>query len=239
MNRGSTRQNETLSIAARVILAARAKRGIGVGDQCARIVAGWSDRLGPEHAILASALTVPTAPWSQELYIRAYRFAAHAHRWQRVPGTRLPYIMHLSFTAMEIQAAIAATDVREADLAIQCALLHDVLEDTMVRYGRLVDEFGEDIALGVQALTLNKRLTKQEQMPECLERIRLQRHEIWMVKLADRITNLQPPPKHWKPHRIRAYHEESGLILAALKDASPFLAARLAGKLEEYARFVV
>jgi (p)ppGpp synthase/HD superfamily hydrolase len=76
-------------------------------------------------------------------------------------------------------------------------------------------------------------------MPECLGRIRLQRREIWMVKMADRVTNLQPPPRHWKPNRIRDYHRESGVILEALADASPFLAERLTRKLKDYADFVV
>jgi (p)ppGpp synthase/HD superfamily hydrolase len=60
-----------------------------------------------------------------------------------------------------------------------------------------------------------------------------------MVKLADRITNLQPPPRHWKPERIRDYHRESGVILEALAHASPFLAERLSSKLRDYANFVV
>jgi len=171
--------------------------------------------------------------------MKAYRFAAGAHRWQRVPGTNLPYIMHLSFVAMEILAAASVEDLGDTDLAVQCALLHDVLEDTWVRVDKVRDSFGEAVAQGVLALTVNKRLPRAAQMPECLGRIRQQRREIWMVKLADRITNLQPPPRHWRPERIRDYHEEAKVIHAALKDASPFLSARLHVKLNEYAVFVV
>jgi (p)ppGpp synthase/HD superfamily hydrolase len=151
----------------------------------------------------------------------------------------LPYIMHLSFAAMEIMAAASVEEITDADLAVQCALLHDVLEDTLVRYDRVREEFGEDVAQGVLALTLNKKLPKARQMTECLERIRQQPHEIWMAKLADRITNLQPPPGHWSKKRIREYHEEAQVIHAALKDASPFLGERLLVKLREYAFFVV
>ncbi len=175
--------------------------------------------------------------WSQDTYIRAYKFAASAHRWQLVPGTAIPYIMHLSFVAMEIIAAEAAGEVPNADLAVQCALLHDTLEDTRVRYEQLEAEFGGDVAGGVLALTVNKKLPKPEQIPECLPRIQQQPKEIWMVKLADRITNLQPPPKHWSKPRIQEYHREAKVILAALRDASPFLAQRLAAKIQEYAVF--
>ena len=182
---------------------------------------------------------MPRSVWSQELYIRAYRFAAEAHRWQRVPGTHLPYIMHLSFTAMEVLAAASVEDIGDADLAVQCALLHDVLEDTLIRREQLGKEFGEAVRHGVEALTLNKRLSRSEQMAECLERIRRQPREIWVVKMADRITNLQPPPRHWKEKRIREYHEEARVILDALQDASAFLGQRLRGKLGDYAAFVV
>jgi (p)ppGpp synthase/HD superfamily hydrolase len=171
--------------------------------------------------------------------MQAYRFAARAHRWQRVPGTNLPYIMHLSFVTMEVLAAAAVEDIGDADLAVQCALLHDVLEDTMVRYDKVAETFGEAVAQGVLALTVNKRLPKAEQMPECLGRIRQQPREIWRVKLADRITNLQPPPGHWSKARIRDYHQEAQVIHAALQEASPCLAERLSLKLREYAVFVV
>lgn len=178
-----------------------------------------------------------TSSWSQDLFIQTYRFAAHAHRWQKVPGTSLPYIMHLSFVAMEVLAAAANENIGDADLAMQCALLHDTLEDTRVRYEELQQKFGQAVADGVLALTLNKRLPRPAQMPECLERIQAQRAEIWMVKLADRITNLQPPPPHWSLTRIQDYHRESQGILEALGSASAFLAQRLRRMIVTYAAF--
>jgi (p)ppGpp synthase/HD superfamily hydrolase len=176
-----------------------------------------------------------SSPWSPDLYIKAYRFAARAHRWQKVPGSSFPYIMHLNLVSMELMTARAAGESFDTDLALQCALLHDTLEDTRTRYEQILDEFGEAVALGVLALTVNKRLPRNEQIPECLPRIRQQPREIWMVKLADRITNLQPPPRHWSRGRIRDYHREAGVILDALNEASPFLADRLRLKIKDYA----
>jgi len=72
--------------------------------------------------------------WSQDKYITAYKFAAEAHNGQLVPGTTLPYIMHVSFVAMEITAALSVEQVDKPDLAVQCALLHDTIEDTDVTY---------------------------------------------------------------------------------------------------------
>lgn len=189
------------------------------------------------NSLFGNRKTLMSSAWSQDLYIQTYRFAAHAHRWQKVPGTSLPYIMHLSFVAMEMLAAAAVEDIGDANLAMQCALLHDTLEDTRVRYEQLQDDFGTAVADGVLALTLNKRLSKSSQMPECLERIRAQRLEIWMVKLADRITNLQRPPPHWGTNRIWDYHRESQGILENLGAASTFLAQRLHDKIAEYAAF--
>ena len=55
-----------------------------------------------------------------------------------------------------------------------------------------------------------------------------------MVKLADRITNLQPPPGHWGADRIARYREEGRLILNELGHASIHLAERLRDRLRSY-----
>jgi (p)ppGpp synthase/HD superfamily hydrolase len=72
--------------------------------------------------------------WTQDDYIKAYRFAADRHNNQKYPGTDLPYIMHLSFVCMETIAALRVSAVAEETVAVQCALLHDVIEDTPTTY---------------------------------------------------------------------------------------------------------
>jgi (p)ppGpp synthase/HD superfamily hydrolase len=126
--------------------------------------------------------------WSQELYIRAYKYAARAHHGQCVPGSDLPYITHLSFVSMEIMSSLSVGNKRNGDLAVQCALLHDTLEDTGVTYEQVKEKFGIVVACGVQALTKNIKLDKNKQMEDSLRRIKKQPKEIWMVKMADRIT---------------------------------------------------
>jgi (p)ppGpp synthase/HD superfamily hydrolase len=176
--------------------------------------------------------------WSQESYIKAYRFAAQAHQGQKFPGTEISYIMHLSFVSMEIIAALNVEQERDGNLAIQCAILHDTIEDTNTTYEQIQTEFGEAVAHGVLALTKDSSLDKYEQMTDSLQRVKEQPQEIWMVKLADRITNLQPPPHYWKQDKITRYREEAIQIYEALKDASPFLASRLANKIENYKAFI-
>lgn len=176
--------------------------------------------------------------WSQESYITAYKFAAAAHQGQTIPGTPLPYIMHLSFVSMEIIAALSEECGRDETLAIQSALLHDILEDTPTPYEQVAAQFGQAVADGVLALTKNAALPKSEQMADSLHRIRQQPPEIGMVKLADRITNLQAPPPHWPADKIRSYQEEAITIYAALKHSSPYLAARLWYKIDVYQNYI-
>ena len=55
-----------------------------------------------------------------------------------------------------------------------------------------------------------------------------------MVKLADRITNLQPPPGHWENDRKKKYLKQAELIYEELKDGSLYLADRLKVKITKY-----
>ncbi|MCU0491616.1 MAG: HD domain-containing protein [Chloroflexaceae bacterium] len=176
--------------------------------------------------------------WSQETYLKASRFAAQAHRGQLVPGTELPYLLHLSMVSMEVIAALQGDARFDGELALQCAWLHDTLEDTAISYATLAQEFSPQIADGVSALTKDSRLAKPLQMTDSLRRIKLQPPEVAMVKLADRITNLQRPPAHWTKAKTGQYRDEALEIYHALKDANAFLAARLLAKIEAYAVFV-
>jgi len=176
-----------------------------------------------------------------DLVQSALRFAAEAHRRQTVPGTDLPYILHLAGVAAEVMVALAREPSShfDSDLAIACAFLHDTLEDTPVSYTQLEARFGSAIADGVQALTKNPTLPgKEARMRDSLERIRQQGPEIALVKLADRIVNLQPPPAHWSLEKRQLYREEAIVILDALRGVEPYLENRLEEKIEAYRQFI-
>jgi (p)ppGpp synthase/HD superfamily hydrolase len=172
--------------------------------------------------------------WSQESYIKAYRFAAQAHEGQLYPGTGLPYLMHLSFVSMEVLGVLSIESGHDGDLAVQCALLHDSIEDTDATYEQIKSIFGVKVADGVLALSKNPAIAKSQQLADSLHRIEQQPKDVWIVKLADRISNLQPPPSDWTQEKIIRYRDEAIEIYTALKDASPFLALRLAEKIENY-----
>lgn len=186
------------------------------------------------------AIENPNVVWQPDGFLAAWRFAAAAHLEQRVPGSDLPYLTHVGAVAMEVMAAISALPVQRPDLAVQCAVLHDVLEDTETDYADIAEQFGTAVADGVAALTKNNDLvTKKEKMADSLARIALQPPEIAMVKLADRITNLQPPPAFWKPAKIAAYLEEAALLHRRLNHAHAILSRRLEQKMSEYRRFII
>ena len=72
------------------------------------------------------------------------------------------------------------------------------------------------------------------QLEDYIRGIKQQPREIWMVKIADRITNLQPPPDHWDGRMIERYREGAELIYKELGVVSMFLGERLRGKIDQY-----
>lgn len=174
--------------------------------------------------------------WSQDTYLQAWSFAAAAHVGQRVPGTEVSYLQHLGAVTAEVMAALAARDdVEDPELAVQCAVLHDVVEDTDVTLEQVESQFGIEVAEGVAALTKNKDAGDNwAQMRDSLQRIRQCPPEVWMVKLADRITNLQKPPAAWSESKIDDYEAQAEEISEALATACPVLGPRLAEKITRY-----
>jgi len=176
----------------------------------------------------------------QSHYQEAIRFATYKHveKKQTVKGTRLPYVVHLSNVAMELFAAAINTPGFDLDYAIQVALLHDTVEDTDTTFDEIKEKFGNEIAKGVLAMTKNEKLPKEMQIPDSLTRIKKLRKEVWAVKLADRLTNLQAPPKKWSKGKIRKYQEDSKLIHHALREGNEYLAKRLKEVIRDYDKYL-
>lgn len=181
--------------------------------------------------------------WNPELIERAWAFAARRHKGQtyggRNEGERVEYMTHVGSVVMEVSWALQLDATADADLALQCAALHDTIEDTGASFDELAEQFGRAVAEGVLALSKDASLPdKRSQMDDSLRRIRLQPREVWMVKLADRIANLYAPPFYWDNEKILAYQHEARLIHQALGTANETLATRLARKIEAYPEFL-
>lgn len=171
----------------------------------------------------------------QTLYQEAIIFASlkHQDKDQKVKGTELPYVVHLSNVAMEILVAASHTRNFNLPYAIQLALLHDTIEDTETTFEEVKETFGEDIAMAVLALSKDDTLPKDQQIQDSLTRIKKLPKEVWAVKLADRITNLQPPPASWTDDKNLQYAEDAQLIQDELREGNQYLAERLGAKISD------
>jgi (p)ppGpp synthase/HD superfamily hydrolase len=187
-----------------------------------------------------------------ERYLAALHFAARRHADQKMPagpdGQAPPYVVHVvSVTAEVIAVLPTLSGSIDADLAVACALLHDTVEDTAESHADklgLADEiehaFGRGVRDGVWALSKFKTLPdgtevdKPAQIADSLRRICEQPHAVWAVKLADRITNLAPPPSKWDRAKCERYQAEAQQIRDTLGAGCPPLADRLRARIAAY-----
>jgi len=178
--------------------------------------------------------------FTQEKYLKALNFAAKAHGEQKTPNG-VSYMTHLASVSMEIISACQKSELKleQTDLAITVALLHDTIEDTDVTYDDIYKEFGADVAEAVDALTKDKTLeSKKDQMAASINNILTQPYEVQMVKLADRISNMQKPPESWDSLKILNYQKEAKFILSCLKNSNVYLSQRLEDKINEYTIYI-
>jgi (p)ppGpp synthase/HD superfamily hydrolase len=178
--------------------------------------------------------------WDREKYLKAWNFASIHHTGQKYGGhiqdLQIDYLTHIGMVCMEIIWALQnSSESYNADLAVQCAILHDTIEDTKITYSEILEEFGKEVADGVSALSKNPELESKElQMKDSLSRIKLQPHEVWMVKMADRISNLNKAPFYWDNEKMLKYRFEAIMIYDALSGANQILALRLKDKINVY-----
>lgn len=176
---------------------------------------------------------------TQELYQKAMKFAGEKHCNQKVPGSDANYLLHISNVVMEVIMAYKFEPSFDLDLAIQIAALHDIIEDTETAFEEIQIEFGNSVAQAVQSLTKNDKLaSKEEKMIDSLNRINQQPIEAGIVKIADRITNLQKPPAHWPSEKVLKYFHQAKLISKELSNKHNYLNVRLESKIKEYYNYV-
>jgi (p)ppGpp synthase/HD superfamily hydrolase len=157
---------------------------------------------------------------------KAWLFAARKHQGQLYPGTELPYLTHVGMVLLNLTTALEREPFLDTGFAKCCAILHDTVEDTDTTPAEIETEFGARVVAGVAALS--KRAEKGDlAMADSLERIRKEPREVWLVKLADRISNLETRPTHWQPEKCMRYANEGEMILQALGSASSLLSALL------------
>lgn len=82
-------------------------------------------------------------------------------------------------------------------------------------------------------------MKKVKRLKDSIERMREHPCEVWMVKLADRISNLQIPPFDWSNEKIKSYWKSSKKIHKNLNSASPYLEKRLQEKIQNYEQYII
>jgi len=163
------------------------------------------------------------------IILKAAAFARQAHAEQRRKYNDRPYIQHPARVAGRVAAHPRATEAMVA-----AAFLHDVVEDTPHTLEEVSAEFGLEVARLVAELTNPSKGSKAPRR----ERKQLDRDhlaqvtlEAWIIKLLDRIDNLQEmvdAPGNFR----RKYCEESRLLADVISDADPELKAELLDSIE-------
>ena len=158
------------------------------------------------------------------LSFRAMMFARDVHAEQKRKYTGNPYSDHLAEVcgiAMSVGWHIA--EIHPDKLMATC-WLHDSIEDQGVNPEEIRRQFGDDVALGVLALSDLEEGNRAER--KAASRARLAKAPSWVqtIKVADLISNTSSIVQH-DPKFAMTYLEEKRLLLDVLTKADPRLVA--------------
>jgi guanosine-3',5'-bis(diphosphate) 3'-pyrophosphohydrolase len=150
--------------------------------------------------------------------LKALRFSAEKHNDQRRKDARSsPYINH-PIQVVEILWMIG--DVRDVTLLV-ASILHDTIEDTDTKPEEIRAEFGEDVLALVLEVTDDKNLPKPVRKQLQVERAPHKTRNAKLLKLADKISNVQDmitsPPKDWSLERQQEYLLWTEQVVAGLR----------------------
>jgi guanosine-3',5'-bis(diphosphate) 3'-pyrophosphohydrolase len=183
-----------------------------------RAEAGLRDRVPPEDlAVLAEA----------------FAFAKACHGDQLRP-TGDPYERHL-LEAVEVLAEGAG--VLDRDLLVT-ALLHDVVEDTGCSLDQVRDRFGPGVAELADWVTKTdppEGGDREAARVAYLRRLSGAPREAVLVKLADRLSNVQRLDRHPRPEKRRSYYRETVEWILPLAAGVPFFHEQFARWASRYA----
>lgn len=139
---------------------------------------------------------------------RAKTIALTAHGNQTYGA--FPYVVHLAAVEEIISRfGFGTIELRSA------AWLHDILEDTALTKETVRMEFGSHVADLVHAVTDGKGATRAERKAEVYVKIRLEGRDALILKLADRIANVEAGGK------VAMYRKEHEKFKNELYNASP------------------
>jgi (p)ppGpp synthase/HD superfamily hydrolase len=153
---------------------------------------------------------------------RAVRFATDHHGDQR-RKTGVPYLEHL---LEALQILVEGAGVTRRDVLV-AAVLHDVVEDTPCTLAGVRAAFGSRVAELVGWVTKPDPGPGEESaavMERYLRRLRDAPPDAILVKLADRMSNVQTL-RNLPPDRQRAYYAQTVTYIVPLTAREPWFAA--------------
>ena len=166
---------------------------------------------------------------------KALMFASVKHKEQKMgrPPVEIPYATHFIGVAL---TAINYTYNQDIDktFLLTLALLHDTIEDTNATYQELLTEFGKSVADGVLALSRNESIAYENQIADCVHRIKSQPKEVAIVKMADRMFNMRERYKFWSIEKQDNYKAEGQMICDELGYASQSMKQALQETINAY-----
>jgi len=153
---------------------------------------------------------------------RAVEFATEQHGDQR-RKTGVPYLEHL---LEAVQILVQGAGVRDPDVLV-AAVLHDVVEDTPCTPAEIAAAFGPRVAELVGWVTMPERGPGEDASAvreAYLRRLSLAPQDAILVKLADRMSNVQTL-RNLTPDRQRAYYAQTVRHIIPLTARQPWFAA--------------
>ena len=160
------------------------------------------------------------------IILKATQFAADKHRGQsRKDEANTPYINHPVAVAHLLSHYAGIQDAN----IIVAALLHDTVEDTDTTVDDIEELFGREVRDIVIEVTDDKSLPSERRKQLQIEHAGTLSHAARLVKLADKICNLQDiisrPPVKWSLERKREYFEWAKAVIDQLRGTNAKLEA--------------
>lgn len=129
-------------------------------------------------------------------------FVMQAHKGQKYKN-EAPYWLHLNRVAFLLKFALEKYNeggLKERDIIIKSAYLHDVLEDTHVTKEEVSSKFGQVVVDLVSELTDEK--CDEAVSNEYVEKIKIASEEARLIKLADLVDNITSAIRYIKDNGL-------------------------------------
>jgi guanosine-3',5'-bis(diphosphate) 3'-pyrophosphohydrolase len=118
--------------------------------------------------------------------LEAVALAARAHRSQLRKDGKTPYVSHVFRVCLIVRHVFGIDDPR----VLTAAVLHDTIEDTTTDFDDLREQFGDEVASWVAALSKDKRRVEAEREKEYMAELARSPWQVQVCKLADVFDNL-------------------------------------------------